>query len=190
MQSSGVGNCINMLSLPIAHRTPLPMIVTMRGDYGEFNPFQVPMGNATQTVLEAMGTLVKRADTPGGRGAHRGCHAAPRLQHLPPDRDPDRPARHRRQDLREGLTAHDRRAESRQAGPPRRRPRAARRIAATCWSIAGLGAPAWDITAAGDCPQNLPLWGGMGGAAMMGLGLALAQPDAARCWSSPAMARC
>lgn len=42
--------------------------------------------------------------------------------------------------------------------------------------IGGLGAPAWDITAAGDCPRNLPLWGGMGGAAMMGLGLALAQP--------------
>jgi thiamine pyrophosphate-dependent acetolactate synthase large subunit-like protein len=43
-------------------------------------------------------------------------------------------------------------------------------------AIAGLGAPAWDITAAGDVPENLPLWGGMGGAAMIGLGLALAQP--------------
>ena len=42
--------------------------------------------------------------------------------------------------------------------------------------IAGLGAPAWDITAAGDTALNLPLWGGMGGAAMVGLGLALAQP--------------
>jgi thiamine pyrophosphate-dependent acetolactate synthase large subunit-like protein len=42
--------------------------------------------------------------------------------------------------------------------------------------IAGLGAPAWDITAVGDCVENLPLWGGMGGAAMIGLGLALAQP--------------
>ncbi len=42
--------------------------------------------------------------------------------------------------------------------------------------IAGLGAPAWDITAVGDCAANLPLWGGMGGAAMIGLGLALAQP--------------
>jgi thiamine pyrophosphate-dependent acetolactate synthase large subunit-like protein len=42
--------------------------------------------------------------------------------------------------------------------------------------IAGLGASAWDITAIGDHPRNLPLWGGMGGAAMMGLGLALAQP--------------
>lgn len=62
MQSSGVGNCINMLSLTILHRTPLPMIVTMRGDFGEFNPAQVPMGHATQPVLEAMGTLVHRAD--------------------------------------------------------------------------------------------------------------------------------
>ncbi len=42
--------------------------------------------------------------------------------------------------------------------------------------VAGLGAPAWDITAVGDCAENLPLWGGMGGAAMVGLGLALAQP--------------
>ena len=42
--------------------------------------------------------------------------------------------------------------------------------------IAGLGAPAWDITAVGDRAENFPLWGGMGGAAMIGLGLALAQP--------------
>jgi sulfopyruvate decarboxylase alpha subunit len=64
MQSSGVGNCINMLSVAVAHRTPLPMLVTMRGEFGEFNPFQVPMGNATPAVLEAMGTLVNRADRP------------------------------------------------------------------------------------------------------------------------------
>lgn len=62
MQSSGVGNCINMLSLSSIHRTPMPMIITMRGDFGEFNPAQVAMGQATQTVLEAMGTLVHRAD--------------------------------------------------------------------------------------------------------------------------------
>jgi len=43
--------------------------------------------------------------------------------------------------------------------------------------IAGLGAPAWDITAVGDHPRNLPLWGGMGSAATIGLGLALAQPS-------------
>lgn len=62
MQSSGVGNCVNMLSLSILHRSPLAMIVTMRGDSGEFNPAQVPMGQATQPVLEAMGALVHRAD--------------------------------------------------------------------------------------------------------------------------------
>ena len=43
--------------------------------------------------------------------------------------------------------------------------------------IAGLGAPAWDVTAAGDHPLTFPMWGAMGGAAMMGLGLALAQPQ-------------
>ena len=42
--------------------------------------------------------------------------------------------------------------------------------------IAGLGAPNWDVSAAGDHPNNFPLWGAMGGASMMGLGLALAQP--------------
>ena len=42
--------------------------------------------------------------------------------------------------------------------------------------VAGLGAPAWDVTAAGDDPLTFPLWGAMGGAAMIGLGLALAQP--------------
>ena len=62
MQSSGVGNCVNMLSLSAIHRCPMPMIVTMRGDFGEFNPAQVAMGQATQTVLEAMGTIVNRAD--------------------------------------------------------------------------------------------------------------------------------
>jgi len=42
--------------------------------------------------------------------------------------------------------------------------------------VAGLGAPSWDITHAGDHALNFPLWGAMGGAAMVGLGLALAQP--------------
>ena len=42
--------------------------------------------------------------------------------------------------------------------------------------VAGLGAPSWDITAAGDHPLSFPMWGAMGGAAMIGLGLALAQP--------------
>ena len=44
MQSSGVGNCINMLSLPVQARFPFLTLVTMRGEWGEFNPWQVPMG--------------------------------------------------------------------------------------------------------------------------------------------------
>src|SRR5690554_1997380 len=47
MQSSGVGNCINMLSLVQTGRFPFFTIVTMRGEYGEGNPWQVPMGQAT-----------------------------------------------------------------------------------------------------------------------------------------------
>jgi sulfopyruvate decarboxylase alpha subunit len=63
MQSSGVGNCINMLSLPLSCNFPLLMLVTMRGDHGEFNPAQMPMGNSTQAVLEAVGVICKRANT-------------------------------------------------------------------------------------------------------------------------------
>ena len=43
--------------------------------------------------------------------------------------------------------------------------------------VAGLGSPAWDCHAAGDSPLNFYFWGGMGGAAMLGLGVALAQPN-------------
>ena len=49
MQSSGVGNCINMLSLPVLTQSPLLMLVTMRGEWNEFNPWQMPMGKAIKT---------------------------------------------------------------------------------------------------------------------------------------------
>jgi sulfopyruvate decarboxylase alpha subunit len=61
MQSSGVGNIINVLGMVEVCRFPLVMIVTMRGEQGEFNPWQVPMGRATPQVLEAMGVAVRRA---------------------------------------------------------------------------------------------------------------------------------
>ena len=64
MQSSGVGNCVNMLSLVRACRFPFVALVTMRGEWEEFNEWQVPMGGATPTVLEAMGVTVRRADVP------------------------------------------------------------------------------------------------------------------------------
>lgn len=60
MQSSGVGNCINMLSLMTVCRFPLLALITMRGEWAEFNPWQVPMGRATPGVLEAMGVTVLR----------------------------------------------------------------------------------------------------------------------------------
>jgi sulfopyruvate decarboxylase alpha subunit len=62
LQSSGVGNCINMLSLQHECRMPIVMLVTMRGEWGEFNPWQVAMGKSTQDALESAGVYVYRAD--------------------------------------------------------------------------------------------------------------------------------
>src|SRR5437764_4093078 len=64
MQSSGVGNCINMLSLIKGARFPFLTLVSMRGDFGEGNPWQYAMGQATPSVLEAMGVIVLRAERP------------------------------------------------------------------------------------------------------------------------------
>lgn len=62
MQSSGVGNCINFLSLIQHCRIPLLALVTMRGEFGEQNPWQYPMGQAVQPTLSAMGVLTPRCD--------------------------------------------------------------------------------------------------------------------------------
>ncbi|HZT89422.1 MAG TPA: thiamine pyrophosphate-binding protein [Stellaceae bacterium] len=62
MQSSGVGNCINMLSLTKTCRFPLVMLVTMRGEWAEFNPWQVPMGSRTQAALELSDVLCYRVE--------------------------------------------------------------------------------------------------------------------------------
>ena len=64
MQSSGAGNTINMLSLTVGGRFPFLALISMRGDFGEGNPWQFPMGRATQAVLEAMGLIVMRIDRP------------------------------------------------------------------------------------------------------------------------------
>ena len=55
MQSSGAGNCINALGLPSVMEAPCLMLVTMRGQERESNPWQVPMGRAVRPVFEAMG---------------------------------------------------------------------------------------------------------------------------------------
>ena len=65
MQSSGVGNCINMLSLLTVCRFPLLTLVTMRGEWAEFNPWQVPMGRGTPGVLEQVGVTTMRVHHAG-----------------------------------------------------------------------------------------------------------------------------
>ncbi len=64
LQSSGVGNCINTLALQSSARFPLLMLVTMRGDWAEFNPWQNPMGQSTEQILKLMGVRCWRADKP------------------------------------------------------------------------------------------------------------------------------
>ena len=77
MQSSGVGNLVNALGMVQVCRFPLLMLVTMRGEQGEFNPWQVPMGQSTARVLETMGVAVRQAGEPETVAAH--VHTALRL---------------------------------------------------------------------------------------------------------------
>jgi len=63
MQSSGVGNCVNMLAMTRTCRFPLFMLVTMRGEFEEFNPWQVPMGTTTEAVLRLCGVDVRRVES-------------------------------------------------------------------------------------------------------------------------------
>ncbi|TFH54309.1 MAG: phosphonopyruvate decarboxylase [Candidatus Zixiibacteriota bacterium] len=64
MQSSGAGNCINFLSMIKAGRFPFLTLVSMRGDFGEENPWQMPMGQALRAVLAAMGIICLDVDSP------------------------------------------------------------------------------------------------------------------------------
>ncbi len=64
MQSSGIGNCVNMFSLVKNGLFPMLVLVSMRGDFGEGNPWQMPMGQAVEPVMEAMGFITVRIDRP------------------------------------------------------------------------------------------------------------------------------
>src|SRR5690242_13242248 len=77
MQTSGVGSLINVLGMVKVCRDPLVIIVTMRGEQGEFNPWQVPMGQTTARVLETMGVAVRQAGEPQTVAPH--VHTALRL---------------------------------------------------------------------------------------------------------------
>jgi len=69
MQSSGVGNCINALTLAANCAFPLLMLVTMRGERGEFNPWQIPMGQAASDALRLMGVSTMRLERAEETGA-------------------------------------------------------------------------------------------------------------------------
>ena len=170
MQSSGVGNIINMLATIKECRFPLLMLVTMRGDEGEFNPWQVPMGQATRAVLEAMGVVVKRIDTAEDAEPVVERRGAPCLQQLRRRGRAHRPAPHRHQELP---------GPGQPMKPTLHRRDVVKALLADRGEllvITGLGSTAWDATAAGDHDLTFPLWGAMGGAVMIGLGLALAKP--------------
>ena len=64
MQSSGAGNCINMLSLMRSCSFPLVTFITMRGEWEEFNPWQVPMGSIVEPVMKLCDAEVYRAMKP------------------------------------------------------------------------------------------------------------------------------
>lgn len=76
MQSSGVGNIVNALAMMKICRLPLVLLVTMRGEQGEFNTWQVPMGENTAKVLETMGVAVRQA----GEAQTVAAHARAALQ--------------------------------------------------------------------------------------------------------------
>ena len=62
LQSSGVGNCINMLGMIQECRFPLLALITMRGEWGEFNPWQIPMGQSAARALENADVIVHHVD--------------------------------------------------------------------------------------------------------------------------------
>ena len=160
MQSSGIGNCINMLSLITQCRFPLLSIVTMRGQWGEFNPWQIPMGQHGGEHLSLAGTTVYPVRIRPGL-------ARPwRLRRGLPSRVASRP-----QSSSPSASSAPRLSEERPMSKvserfPLRRRAVVEAILADRGDmlvVAGLGSAAWDITSAGDHPLNFPMWGAMGG---------------------------
>ena len=103
MQSSGVGNTINLMGLTKTLRFPFLTLITMRGDWGEFNSWQYPMGQATPKVLEAMGMVLYSVDK-GRRGeGHGRCRGARGLQRRAGGRGAAAPEADRHKGFRERM---------------------------------------------------------------------------------------
>jgi sulfopyruvate decarboxylase TPP-binding subunit len=183
MQSSGTGNCVNMLSLMKGGHFPLLTLVSMRGDFGEGNPWQYPMGQAVEPVLQAMGVIC-RAARGGGFDGRRGPDDGVSGRQC--GRRAADPEIARRQGvLRGGAMASYPQgvdmAAAIAAGFVLDRREAVPALIGRHEDflfVTGLAGTARDIAAlTHDGAHIYTMAGAMGGAAMIGLGLALARPD-------------
>ena len=164
MQSSGVGNCVNMFSLVKQCRLPCLIFVTMRGEYAEFDPWQVSMGSITDACLRLCGFLVYRIEE--AEDVDDVVPAACDISLTQTSRLPS-------SCLNVLLDVND---EITDAAPPGNR-EAILVERGDLLVICGLGSPTYDVAAASGGAPNFYLWGAMGSASMVGLGLALARPD-------------
>ena len=187
MQSSGVGNCINMLSLTSGGRFPFLALISMRGDFGEGNPWQYPMGKATQPVLEAMDVTCLRSESPDdvvatvrprspwcSRPTARWPCCSPRSCSAP------------RSSERSTTDGNAHLQGARWQAPSRRHFVLDRRQAVPALIgkhqdfliVTGLAGTSRDMAAlTEDGAHTYTMAGAMGGACMIGLGLALARRD-------------
>ena len=151
------------------------MLVTMRGEWGEFNSWQVPMGSKTQAALELMDVLVYRVDHP--QDAAETVAAAIDIAYRQRSRGRGLAvaAADRRQEVGE-MIANDRRLDR----------RAAIRILLEkrddLLLVTGLGSTTYDAASVGDDPRNFYLWGAMGAAAWWG-SASRSPSRSAGCWS-------
>ena len=189
MQSSGVGNCINMLSLTSGGRFPFLALISMRGDFGEGNPWQYPDGQGHPARAGGHGRdLPARRDAAGGAG-HRQCrhhHGVPggarggRAVHAE--------AARRQEVLRESeMAVHSTGKDVAGAAAPAfvldRREAIPKLVGRheDFLIVTGLAGTSRDIAAlTEDGAHTYSMAGAMGGACMIGLGLALGAPRQAR----------
>ena len=184
LQSSGLGNSLNALtSLLLPYQIPVLIIVSMRGDAGEWNAAQMPMGRAVRSIFDAIGVPHSTVDSAAaaretvrlaGKTAFgtrtTGACLLPRRVTTGSDGVRQNGVRPRLRFTR-GLTRHDAVMTRLEAT------RVIVGLAGDAPIVASLGHPAYDLFAAGDRPQNFYTWGSMGLASSIGLGLALARPD-------------
>ena len=167
LQSSGLGNSLNALtSLLIPYKIPALIVISVRGDAGEWNDAQVPMGRALRPICDALGLPHETVESSASAAGHG-------------------PAR-RRDGVRDEAgwrVFASAPADGSVAGGERtamNRLDASRLLVGALGGepiVASLGHPAYDLFAAGDRPANFYTWGSMGLASSIGLGLALARPE-------------